>query len=100
MSLLYIEEYDTTALGLRGGVMAAQQPPVAVQIVDYSSGSAVQSAAFGVNTRFVRLHCDVPCSRLFGDNPTALVTSGRMAAGDTEYSGVTPGSKVSVISNA
>lgn len=100
MSLLYIEEFATQAIGFRGPIPAPQQPPVALQVVDYSSGVA-QSAAFNVNTNFVRIHTDVVCSRLFGTNPTALTTSPRMAAGDTEYHGVTAGAnmKVSAISN-
>jgi len=47
----------------------------------------------------VRLHADSVCSVLFGTNPTATTANARMAAGQTEYFGVAPGMKVSVIAN-
>lgn len=101
MSLLYIEELSGNGLALRGPIQAPQQPAIATQVLDYTSGAA-QSAAFNANTRLVRLHCDTSCSRLFGVNPTATTTSPRMAAGDTEYHCVDPDNplKVSVITNS
>jgi hypothetical protein len=99
VSLLYIEEFSTNAKGFSGPLQVPEQPADATQVVDFSLGVA-QSAQFNASTMFVRIHTDVVCSRLFGSNPTATTVSPRMGAGDTEYHGVTPGLRVSVIANA
>lgn len=99
MSRLFVEEYATSALSFRGGLPAAQQPPLATQVIDYTAG-AVQSAAFNAKTTFVRIHCDASCSYSFGTNPTATTSTARLPTGGTEYFGVNPGDKVSAISNA
>jgi hypothetical protein len=99
---LYLTEFAEVAIGPAGRVdQVAQQPPlVADQTVSIGAGS-LQSAAFNAKTRIVRVHADVVCSVLFGTNPTALATSARMAAGQTEYFGVPLGQgfKVAVITN-
>lgn len=98
MSSLYIEEYVTSAIGARGPVQCAQQPPIATQKLDYTAGVA-QSAAFNAQTLFVRISADTPCSFAFGINPTATVASAQLNADESEYFGVIPGHKVSVIAN-
>lgn len=98
MSNLYIEEYVTSAMGARGGVPAAQQPPIAVQKVDFSGGVAA-SAPFNPVTGFVRIAADAACSYSFGTNPTATVDNAQLNANQVEYFGVTAGDKVSVIAN-
>lgn len=99
MSQLYIEEYATNALGARGRVPAAQQPPLAVQKVDFSASEA-KSAVFQPTTAFVRLHTDAACSFLFGVAPVASANNARLNANQTEYFGTVPGHKVSVVSNS
>lgn len=106
MATLYITEFQ--ALGQAGlpswgygpnaPTQAAQQPPIAEQTVAIS-GSSSTSAAFNAATVLVRLHTDAICSIEFGNAPAAGTTDARMAAGQTEYFGVTPGMKVAVISN-
>jgi hypothetical protein len=59
----------------------------------------VLSAAFNAATKIVRLHTDAICSVAFGAAPVAAATNARLAAGATEYFGVSPGSKVAVITN-
>lgn len=59
--------------------------------------SHAESAAFGDATRFVRVHSDTACRIVFGKAPVAAATSMRMSAGATEYFGVLPGHKISVI---
>lgn len=110
MATLYITEFQalgqaglpTNGYGPNGPTQAAQQPPVAAdQTVAIAAGSA-SSAAFNAATVLVRLHTDAICSVLFGlpgATPTALTTSARMVAGQTEYFGVLPGMKVAVIAN-
>ena len=104
MSKLYIAEYArlTQASGPGTAVLQApEEPPVATQVVDVTSGAA-QSAAFNGKTRFVRLHTDAICSVRFAANPTATINDARLAAGQTELRGV-PGdgsaAKVSAIAN-
>jgi hypothetical protein len=104
MSKLYISEYArvTQASGPGTAVLQApEEPPLATQVVDFTSGAA-QSAAFNAKTRFVRLHTDAICSVRFAANPTATTNDARLAAGQTELRGVpTDGSaaKVSAIAN-
>lgn len=100
MSTLYISEYAEVAHGLSGSSSfpVAPEPALADQTVAIS-GSSTQSNAFGAATRMIRVHTDTICSVLIGTNPTALATSKRMPADNTEYFGVQPGAKIAVISN-
>lgn len=97
MANLYISEYAVLASAQGGAAQAAAEPALAVQKVDFSGGAAL-SSAFNSQTRFVRLHTDAICSVRF-DGSTATTSYPRMAADQTEYFGVQPGSKLSVISN-
>lgn len=98
MATLYITEYAST--GLNNENTMCQEPQVLSQTVAIGAGSA-QSSALKNNTSRVRLHADAVCSVLFGTNPTAAATDRRMAAGQTEYFKVTPGSglKIATITN-
>jgi len=104
MSKLYISEYArmTQASGPGNAVIQApEEPPIASQVVDFTSGAA-QSAAFNAKTRFLRLHTDAICSVKFAANPTATVNDARLAAGQTELRGIPAdgsASKVSAIAN-
>lgn len=98
MATLYIAEFSYLFSTPAVTGQMAMGPPIVEQTVAIGAGSA-QSAAFGATTNFVRLHTDAICSIVFGANPTALATKMRLAAGQTEYFGVAPGSKVAVITN-
>jgi hypothetical protein len=104
MTKLYVSEYArmTQASGPGNAVVQApEEPPLAVQVVDFTAGAA-QSAAFNAKTRFVRLHADAICSVKFAANPTATVNDPRLAAGLTELFGIAPdgsAAKVSAITN-
>jgi hypothetical protein len=43
------------------------------------------------------VHTDSACRVAFGDAPTATTTSMRMAAGQTEFFAVPPGSKIAAV---
>lgn len=75
-----------------------KEPPLVEQSVAVG-GSSAQSAAFGANTRLIRVSAGVICSILVGANPTATTESRRLVAGHTELMAVTPGHKIAVISN-
>ena len=64
-----------------------------------SSGSSVQSSAFGAHIEYVRIVADADCHIAFGVNPTATTSTIYVPADDIEYFKVSPGEKVAVIGN-
>jgi hypothetical protein len=100
---LYIAEYESRFLldGAKGGfVQVAPQPPLAEQTVNITAGS-LQSAAFNLRTRYIRVHTDATCSILVGADPTATTSKQRVAADHPgEYFGVMGGHKIAVIVNS
>lgn len=103
MAVLYVTEFAKQGRDLAGYLNqngCPEQPPTAEQTVAIGAGSAA-SAAFNAGTAIVRIHADAICSVAFGTAPTATATSMRLAAGQTEYFTVAPGSafKVAVITN-
>lgn len=97
MAILDVTEYASLSLDAQGRQVLVGKEPSRVNQQVAVGGASTQSAAFGDATRFVRLHTDVPCRIAIDVNPTAAATSMRMAAGQTEYLGVTPGYKIAVI---
>lgn len=97
MSILYIQEYSEMPKMLGQVLLVGQEPAVASQAITFT-GTAGLSAAFNVNTRFVRLHADGLCCVKFGSAPVAVAsTDARMAASSTEFFGVVGGQKVSAV---
>ncbi len=94
MATFYVTEYRT----ISATSQVPQEPPLREQTISIS-GTAAQSAPFSVGCRLIRMHTDSICSKLLGTNPTATTSSGRMAANQTEYTGVVDGMIVSVIAN-
>ena len=103
MSVLYITEFAAVGGASNFPVSAAQQLPLAEQVVTIGAGS-LASSAFNANTTLVRLHCDASsaCSFEFGASPTATALKARLSANQTEYFSVPPNSgwKVAVIQNS
>jgi len=62
-----------------------------------SSGTSVQSSAFGANVEYVRVIADAACHIQFGVNPTATTSTIYLPADDIEYFKVSAGEKVAVI---
>ena len=101
MAKLYVTEYQDMPRDSKGiAVVCGNEIDGGGvdQVVDFTAG-VTQSAAFGAETRFVRVHTDAICSVKFGTNPTATTSNKRMAAGQTEFYGVKGGQKVSAIIN-
>lgn len=102
MAVLYITEFPKQAHQWAGDEAIAaphaedgkyiEQTPLAV-------GAETKSAAFNGATRLIRVHTDAICSIAIGSNPTATTNHMRLAANQTEYFGVKPGEKLSVIAN-
>jgi hypothetical protein len=102
MPKLYITEYKSIVPlgGAYVSVVAqiAAEPGVDQSPVDFSGGVA-SSASFAAATTYIRVVCDAQCSVLFGTNPTATNSNKMLPALAPEYFGVTPGQKISVVSN-
>jgi hypothetical protein len=103
MSLLRIREYIGTAsvgrFSSSGAAVPIAQEPGVNQTVMTISGTHAESAPFGKNTRLIRVHTDAICSIEFGDSPVAGTGGCRLAANQTEYFGVSPGQKLSVVAD-
>ena len=98
MAKVFISEYDVMPVLSGLAVPTGQEPAVAEQVVAVG-GSSVQSTAFAVQTKFVRVHTDAICSYSFGANPVATANTPRLAANATEFFGVRGGHKVAIITN-
>ena len=104
MATLYITEFSHLAPTATPGNDAAPAPVVpgtAEQSIAITAGS-VASAAFNANTKMIMVQPDAICSLAFstsGSAATAVNTAHRVAANETRFYGVTPGGKVSVITN-
>ena len=91
MATLYITEFSDIFTSRNDQtVNMALQPYNNSQTVAIGATSA-QSTAIKNNTLFVRLFTDTACAVEFGTNPTAVATSPRMAANQTEYFAVPQG---------
>lgn len=100
MATLYIAEYPTIGNFFGASGAAVTEPPLAEQTLGIGAGS-VASAAFSLQTKIIRLHCDTVCSVAFGLSPAATTSNKRMAANQTEFFCVPQGQsyKVAVIAN-
>lgn len=95
---LYVSEYKEVGNAQGHVAQIALEPVIADQVVDYSGGVA-SSNAFKGSTQYVRVLCDTQCSVQFGTAPTATTSTKLLPALTAEYFGVSPGFKISVISN-
>jgi hypothetical protein len=104
MSVLRITEFNNPWFPF--GLPAEFEPPVAEQTIAIT-GTSAPSQTFNAATNFVRLHTDVVCCIAFGTAPVAQDTAStehgsnavgtqRMAAGQTMYKNVKPGSGLQV----
>jgi hypothetical protein len=101
LATVYITEFSGLARTQLGGDFGTSPiaPKVAGQTVAIG-GASVASTAFNASTTLIRVHTDAICSiEVGGVAPVATATSARLAAGQTEYYGVTPGDKLAVITN-
>lgn len=99
MAVLDVTEYSRLSADAQGRIIPVGSEPNRTNQQVAVGGTSAQSSAFGDATYFVRLHSDVVCRVAFGPNPTAAATTARLAAGASEYFGVTPGDKVAVITS-
>ena len=98
MATLYIAEYAALPVMSGGVPQIAPEPALRDQTVAIS-GSSAQSSAFGGDTHYIGVTCDGIWSRKVGPNPTALLTSFRLAADVIMFYAVQPGDKIAGITN-
>ena len=77
--------------------LATPLRPTATQNVAFTSASA-QSANLAISTIIVRLAATQDCYVAFGNDPTAVVGSMLIKAGEPDYFKSYPGEKIAVIS--
>lgn len=96
----YIAEFAEEQIGPAGRV---GQMPMQPSLAEYTLATGAVSAAFNVQTRFIRIHCQTGgMSYLISTAGTAAgVTNTRVAQNQTEYVGVPKGQafKIAVIDN-
>lgn len=87
MATLRIVEYEALATDANGNAMPIPlEPSIAHQSVSFTTST--QSAALNTRTKFVRLEASADAYVLFGTNPTATATCGRIPSGVVEHRGV------------
>ena len=101
MAKLYVTEYrDLPGAYATWAPQVVREPPELDQTPVAIGATTTPSAAFGQQTRIVRLHTDAICSIAIGPAGTvATANSQRLAANQTEYKMVQPGHVVAVITN-
>jgi hypothetical protein len=99
MAFLRIDEFTSMAVIPSGDVAAGNLDGVISQQV--TIGAEAKSAAFNANTRMVRIQAEGICCIKLSKQPSftqaAATTDLRLTAGQTEYFGINPGDKLSVI---
>lgn len=98
-SRVWISEFGVLTATASGGVpgqMAALPSLVDQSTLDISGGVQT-SAAFGSQTKYIRITCEVQCAVKVGG--TATTSSLPIGALSPEYFGVQPGATISVIAN-
>lgn len=96
MADIYITEYVKLGADANGKmVLAGFEPAVAEQIISNPVAST-QSSALNALTTFVMVHATASANIKFGANPTAVLTSGHLAAGETRFYAVQQGQAMKI----
>lgn len=99
MSVAYVTEFTELTLEGKGNVVPAPKHPATHQApITYSASAA--SAAFGDNTRLIRIVSPVACHYKVSGSPVASVNTAYLPADFVEYIGVTGGDKIAFIDAA
>jgi hypothetical protein len=97
-SRVWISEFGVlTATNSGSAGQMAALPSLADQSTLDISGGVQTSAAFGSQTKYIRITCEVQCAVKVGG--TATTSSLPIGAMSPEYFGVQPGATISVIAN-
>jgi len=93
MATLHVTEFIAMPLDANGNVLQiGKVPEHTTQVVTYTT--TTQSAAFGPETRFIRVIASAAAHLEFGTNPTATATNLWIPASTPEFFAVVPGQEV------
>lgn len=93
MATLHVRAYDKVAAVPGQKLPVTQEPGTAMTPVTFTTSA--QSAAFGANTKLVRVIASANCYLEFGVNPVATAATGLFIPANTSHLfGVYPGHKV------
>jgi hypothetical protein len=96
-SRVWISEYGVLGTVQNGTPQIAALPALVLQsTLDISGGTAQPSAAFGGQTKFIRIICEVQCA-VRADGSAATTSAILLPALSPEYFGVQAGATISVI---
>ncbi len=103
MSLMYITEYKDMVIYPDAAIQAPQEPPLAVQVINFTA--SVASAALNADTKFVSIQLSANGHIQFGENPTAVntaesETSRKHEANAVSFHGVDGSLKIAAIDAA
>lgn len=97
MAKLYIREFES--MPTMGGADPQIWPEPGTDQTPLTYSTAAASAAFGTNTKYVAITSDGIFSYVVGANPTATTNHFRVPANTLLSFAVTPGHKISAITN-
>lgn len=97
MAVVDVSEYDRMPVDAQGAYLQTGLEPAKVVQQLAISGSPANSAAFDQGTKFIRVHTDGAIRYQVGPTAVASATDARIAANTTEYFGVRPGARISII---
>lgn len=104
MALAIVTEYATGAQKVGGGIVdVVMEPPLAEQVVDFTSGVAATQNPLNDQTTLIRIVVNASASMLVTNvaNGQATTSNQVLPASQVEHKGVAPGQKykVSFIAN-
>lgn len=92
MADFYITEYHALGADANGRpILCGVEPNVAEQVISNPAASTQATNALNALTCFVQIHATAVGHILVGVNPTAVITKGRIGAGETRFFAVQPG---------
>lgn len=101
MSTLKLREYTSLVSAIGGAAQIAQESGAVIDQTPVTfTSSSVQSAAFGVNTKYIVAKADVAWCYSVARNPTATVNMIAVPAGELLFMGVEGGHKIAVIAES
>lgn len=96
MAIAYVGEHGGLMQTSGGVAPIVKQPPLVRQKITFTT--TTQSAAFGANTRVLRIVSDTACFFRVGADPTAVTAEPEFLPANTiEYFLVQPGDKIAFV---
>ena len=96
MADFYITEYRNLGRDSTGNMIAAGFEPNVTEQQIANPVASTQSAALNEQTSFVMIHATAVGHILFGLSPTAVITKGRIGAGETRFYAVQAGQSMKI----